>query len=361
MVMGNQACDLDSIVSAVTLSYLRSLQEGSSTVWYPLVPIPAREVKLRTEVTYLFSQLNLDISKLSSLESFSFEKFQGQQDSLRVTLVDHNSLSSNFSAFSSCVEEIVDHHEDLKASFPTLKTKQIEIVGSTATLVAEKFFDDIKGREAISKDVTLRQLLLGTILLDTVGLDPHFGKTFPKDQLMVKNLHELDPSVDINKFFEAIQEAKFDISSLNTSDLLIKDYKDWTAESDAVYGVATVLLSLKTWLSMGEDLCQHFEDFCSERDLSILFCMLAYQADDSVFRRELIVFKPKSPPVILDFAKLLLELQEGAGKESLQLSPITMDLAEKLASSDVWFFSQENIKASRKALQPLVHKLLAKL
>eukprot|EP01127_Copromyxa_protea_P022721 TRINITY_DN8302_c0_g1_i2.p1 TRINITY_DN8302_c0_g1~~TRINITY_DN8302_c0_g1_i2.p1 ORF type:complete len:199 (+),score=33.49 TRINITY_DN8302_c0_g1_i2:1-597(+) len=167
VVMGNQACDLDSIVSAITLSYFMSLQEeeqvgSSNTIWYPLVPIPAREVKLRTEVTYLFSALNLDIHKLSCLESFPFEKFQGlQQDSLKFTLVDHNSLSSQFSAFSSCVEEIVDHHEDFKANFPALKKKQIEVVGSTATLVAEKFLNHVKGHEAISKDVSLRQLLLG--------------------------------------------------------------------------------------------------------------------------------------------------------------------------------------------------------
>jgi exopolyphosphatase len=78
----------------------------------------------------------------------------------------------------------------------------------------------------------------GTILLDTVGLDPKFGKTFPKDIEIVQRLHDLDPSVDKQAFFTAIQDAKFDISSLGTSDLLIKDYKDWTANNGVLYGMS---------------------------------------------------------------------------------------------------------------------------
>jgi exopolyphosphatase len=75
VVMGNQACDLDSTVSAITLAYLRSLQDvDSATIWYPLIPIPSREVKLRTEVTYLFCEVGLEINLMSCLETFPFEK-----------------------------------------------------------------------------------------------------------------------------------------------------------------------------------------------------------------------------------------------------------------------------------------------
>lgn len=113
--------------------------------------------------------------------------------------------------------------------------------------MAEQFLNDPKGKEEISKDRTLRRLLLGrflfyfndlkgTVLLDTVGLDPKFGKTFPKDQAIVKALHELDQEIDVMKYFQAIQEAKFDTSSLRTAEHLIKDYKAWDADSGATYG-----------------------------------------------------------------------------------------------------------------------------
>lgn len=74
IVMGNQACDLDSIVSAVTLAYLRSLQMADVKMsWVPLVPIPAKEVRLRTEVSYLFAHVGLDTDTLLCLETFDFD------------------------------------------------------------------------------------------------------------------------------------------------------------------------------------------------------------------------------------------------------------------------------------------------
>jgi inorganic pyrophosphatase/exopolyphosphatase len=95
---------------------------------------------------------------------------------LHITLVDHNSLSSNFSAFATCVVEIVDHHEDLKADFPNLQRKQIEVVpisscahvfkmvGSATTLVAEQFLNSVIGLEKVKEDTALRKLLLGNLI-----------------------------------------------------------------------------------------------------------------------------------------------------------------------------------------------------
>eukprot|EP01126_Amoeba_proteus_P058615 TRINITY_DN7580_c0_g1_i6.p1 TRINITY_DN7580_c0_g1~~TRINITY_DN7580_c0_g1_i6.p1 ORF type:complete len:131 (-),score=23.10 TRINITY_DN7580_c0_g1_i6:312-704(-) len=123
--MGNQACDLDSIVSALTFSYLQSLSHP--TKFYPLVPILRREVKLRTEVTFLFKKVGIDLTDLICLEDFQAATFSNP---LSFTLVDHNSLSSTFSSYDSNVVEIIDHHEDMKADFPNLKKKciQVEII-----------------------------------------------------------------------------------------------------------------------------------------------------------------------------------------------------------------------------------------
>jgi hypothetical protein len=65
---------------------------------------------------------------------------------------------------------------------------------------------------------------------------------------------------------------------------------------------------------------------------------------------------------LIELSLEISELKEGSGKEALQLSPINSEVAVDNASKgDIWFFYQKNIKASRKALQPLVHELLAKL
>lgn len=154
-------------------------------------------------------------------------------------------------------------------------------------------------------------------MLDTVGLDMNFGKTFPKDQEIARALHEMDPEIDIVKFFQSIQAAKFDNSSMCAAEHLIKDYKEWKADSGAIYGnllfsyvthqlgVSTVLLSIEKWLSVGEDLHQHFAKFAADNNLSVLFCMLAFHSDES-FHRELVIFKPSSAPKPIDFTRLVI-------------------------------------------------------
>lgn len=55
VVMGNEAADLDSLVSAI--AYARLLEETrspSSTVVVPFLNIPRRDLPLRTEAAYLF-------------------------------------------------------------------------------------------------------------------------------------------------------------------------------------------------------------------------------------------------------------------------------------------------------------------
>lgn len=79
VVMGNQACDLDSVVSAITLAYLHHLQQqkqigGTGTAifgerwWLPIIPVPFKEVALRTEVPFLFHFTGLDLQLLQPID-----------------------------------------------------------------------------------------------------------------------------------------------------------------------------------------------------------------------------------------------------------------------------------------------------
>lgn len=65
--------------------------------------------------------------------------------------------------------------------------KNIEPVGSCCTLVAEKLLalDLIDGQ--------MSALLLATILLDTVNLDPRAGRATDRDKDIVKQLQEKFP------------------------------------------------------------------------------------------------------------------------------------------------------------------------
>ena len=78
--------------------------------------------------------------------------------------------------------------------------KTIELVGSCCTLVAEKLLAvDIL-------DNMMCSLLLGTILLDTINLDPRAGKTTDKDKQIVSRLMERHP-VAVDELYTGLSKG----------------------------------------------------------------------------------------------------------------------------------------------------------
>ena len=81
---------------------------------------------------------------------------------------------------------VSDHHRDEWTGKDTIK-KTIEPVGSCATLVAEKLLKTCPS--LLDKQVTT--LLLATIALDSVNLDPRAGRATEKDCDVVERLQSL--------------------------------------------------------------------------------------------------------------------------------------------------------------------------
>ena len=78
--------------------------------------------------------------------------------------------------------------------------KTIELVGSCSTLVAEKLLS------LGVLDSQMSSLLLGTILLDTINLDPNAGRTTDKDKEIVKRLQQTY-SVAPDELYKALSEG----------------------------------------------------------------------------------------------------------------------------------------------------------
>jgi inorganic pyrophosphatase/exopolyphosphatase len=355
--VGNKACDLDSMVAALTLSYHKSIVSLDEKCYFALIPIPIEEFRLRTEATYLFGEVDIGAGDLIDLDTFnstiqnlpSTESILQIGPQIQIALVDHNLIEDYFPSFySQYVVEIVDHHADLNGVYPLLKSKQIELVGSATTLIADMFLSDSKSRQCLASDSSLLKLLLGAILLDTVGLNEKMGKTFEKDKRVVNELHAIDPTINLDSFFQKIQSEKFNQSSLGTTELLIKDYKNFKA-ADIHYGMSSVLMSCEAWLAKGENLVEKFENFCQKKGLDVLFCLNMYE-DSNGFHRELVVYQPLSTKcdVPLLVQKLLQE------KKLLDLSPSQ----QVIEGGRVWCFDQSIITSSRKQIEPLVRSLL---
>ena len=337
IVLGNEAADLDSMASALTYAWYLKLTSPGENV-FPLMNIPRNDFKLRTEAVFLFSEAGVDPETLLYLEDVDLKKLAAREN-LKLVLVDHNKIAAGQSDLNQTVGEILDHHADEK-SYPETARADIRPVGSTATLVGERFLDH--AREALDK--SLSTLLLGTILLDTVNLDPAAERVTPEDNAVAGHLMELT-GLKQQPLFEKLQFEKFNVSALESYDLLRKDYKEWIM-GGVKCGIGSVLMSAEDWLKKDPLILEAFESYRKERGLNVLLAMGAYTDPD--FRRNLVVYVPDAAlrQTVLDFLE--------ASDLALELMPTEHD--EK---SGLLFYSQGNLGISRKKLQPLLARLFS--
>jgi exopolyphosphatase len=87
--MGNQACDLDSMVSSMALAYLNDIEAREGSLRHiPILPIKRNEFSSRTEAVWLFKEVNLSIGDLTFLDDIPNPKVQNQNCSfLLVALI----------------------------------------------------------------------------------------------------------------------------------------------------------------------------------------------------------------------------------------------------------------------------------
>ncbi|MCX7787972.1 MAG: DHH family phosphoesterase [Spirochaetes bacterium] len=332
IVMGNEAADLDSMASSVLYALLKSrVDPDPSHIYLPFAPIPKEDFKLRTEAVYLFKEAGVGQDALLFAGELELHPLQ-KDGRLSLILMDHNKLSKDYTAYEGFVEEIIDHHKD-EGCYAQAKVRKIEPVGSTCTLVAEEYLrlapQLLSRREAM--------LLLGTILLDTVNLDPKAGRVTPKDTEIANTLKP-KASIDSNTLFETLQREKFNVSDLTTADLLRKDYKEYMA-GKIRYGMSTVLISLDTWKKKDPLLQRELEAYRRERKLDLLVVMIAYT--EPKFQRELVLSGESET--------LIASLVEYLNAKGAQLVPIGFPGG----------YTQGNAEYSRKKLQPLVQEFLA--
>ncbi|EFC40644.1 predicted protein [Naegleria gruberi] len=178
--LGNQASDLDSIVSSIVFSYAQYKRDKITSI--PIINIPADEYNLRTDATWFLEKFGISGEDLifyhqnptliDVLESL------GKENNLQVILTDHNKLTPEQEPLlGNFVYQIIDHHVDEKCYDIPSERRIIDLIGSSCTLVAELLSDDM-----LREDRECCEALLGTILLDTMNLEPKFKKVTPRDE-----------------------------------------------------------------------------------------------------------------------------------------------------------------------------------
>lgn len=331
VVMGNEAADLDSMASAVCYAWYLYLDDSSQNP-FPLINIPKADFKLRTEAVFLFEEAGVNIDHLLFLEDIDLDKLKSGSN-LKLILVDHNKLASDQTGLETLISGILDHHADEK-SYPLDAVTDIRPVGSAATLVTELFLKD----QHSSIEKSLGTLLLGTILLDTVNLNPEAERVTDDDSRAAKGIVDIT-GLDSAKLFEKLQFEKFNVSSLGSYDLLRKDYKEWQFGSVKL-GIGSVLLPIEKWASKDPYIVGECEHYLKERNLDVLLAMNAFTSLE--FTRQLLMYIPND--------KLKVDTSEFLEGSDLGLEKIDIGLYEE----SCLFYNQKNLSISRKKLQPIL-------
>ncbi|KAJ3189526.1 hypothetical protein HDU85_003157 [Gaertneriomyces sp. JEL0708] len=353
LVIGNEASDLDSLVSSIAFSCLRYRQHSSTDarVYLPVVPISRKDFPLRTECTYALRTCFPSQSFSDALIFWDdFEPVVSELPATtEVVLTDHNVPSSVLQAlitqFGWRISGIIDHHQD-SGLFPDADPRVVCPTGSATTLVTEMW----KNTDLVP-DALLAKMMLYTILLDTVGLKKEYGRTTPRDNDAVRYLlqtigHAEDGSDFVEDMFKAIQAAKMDITHLSARDLLRKDYKQWQAD-DKRYGISSVTWDFRNWINRdgAEKIAAECLESMKAQDLDILVVMTAFDHGKGFggFCRELVIFFKGT--VQEDLLKALEATELGLGKMGT------------ISANAVWY-RQGNIKCSRKQVQPILNAIL---
>lgn len=333
VVLGNEACDLDSMVSAITFAYFLSKTVNSRTAVVPLLNIPRAEFPIRSDNVFLLRESSLSQEYLLFRDEVDLHSLQN----LAITLVDHNILPEADRALEKAVVEVIDHHRLDRISSPSCPVT-VEAVGSCTTLVTERIVQ--KSPELL--DQQMAQLLYGTIIIDCVNMAPEAGKVTPKDSHYVSFLETRFPKLPPrNIFFQSLQNAKFDVSGLSTEQMMLKDMKT-VSGGDLKLAISVIYMTLESFLQR-HDLQQELSDFCQKYNLDLIVAMSISFIDSKEPYRQLAVYNSSSHS-----GHEVIKALKNARNPHLKLIPMSSPY------KDVKAFIQDNNLASRKKVLPII-------
>jgi manganese-dependent inorganic pyrophosphatase len=151
----------------------------------------------------------------------------------RVLLVDHAERAQSVPGVEEAeIVEILDHHHigSIETRLPV--TAIFDPVGSTATLVTERF------RMADTRPLApTATMLLGAILSDTVLLTS--PTTTERDLVATSYLEEL-VGLDAMAFGREMFEGSSDVSHVSATDLVVRDLKEYEIDGGRTLGIAQI-------------------------------------------------------------------------------------------------------------------------
>jgi manganese-dependent inorganic pyrophosphatase len=175
----------------------------------------------------------------------------------RVLLVDHAEIGQSVEGVEKAeVVEILDHHHvgDIETTSPIPAT--FDPVGSTATLIIERF-----QASGLVPEESTAKMLLAALLSDTVILNS--PTTTDRDLVVARYLEEL-LDLDAEEFGTGMFEASSDVSSLSAAEIVVRDAKEYGTSSGEKVSVSQVETVGTGLLERKDELQEALEDLKEE-------------------------------------------------------------------------------------------------
>ncbi|XP_057292799.1 exopolyphosphatase PRUNE1-like [Hydractinia symbiolongicarpus] len=344
-VIGNESADLDSIISAIVYAFYlheKVRKQNGKDIYVPVVCIPEEDMHLRTEVIVLFQKCGIDLKDIVYINEVNFLACLTSY-TVNVTLVDHNDVGTH-GVLKNSVHRIVDHHQDSMQFDESKVCKNIKMVGSCCTLVAEEIYYN---KSELLSIHPVAELLLAAILIDTINLDLHSARTVELDVFIGEVLSQ-HITQDPDELFELLQKAKLDISPMSSYNILRKDYKK--VPSCAVQmGISSVMLEPSQLLARG-DFLSVVQSYLSRNELQAIVIMFIYFDKNSIPLREIAVVSESVTTCDRIVTCLLSHTKK------LDLYEIANKITN-VSKPSMRLFKQANVKSSRKVVLPLLQEM----
>jgi len=248
-IFGHTTPDSDSIVGALSLSYLKN-KLGEDT-------IPTRQGEINPETAWILEKFGYEAPQLKN-------SYAGEN----VYLVDFMESSQSPEDISEAtILGIVDHHKlgDLKTDAPL--EMWVRPVGCSNTIVKQMF--DYYGIE-IPKN--LAAMMMCAILSDTVIFkSPTCTK---EDTKACKELAEIAEIEDYKALGMEMFIVKSDVLSATSRELVLRDFKDFNM-GDNTIGVGQLeVVDLSVFDTMKSDLKEEMKNLKEEGDRHTVLLLL---------------------------------------------------------------------------------------
>ncbi|WFD40848.1 exopolyphosphatase [Malassezia japonica] len=348
-VTGNEAGDLDSLACAIGYAFFSQYVNPSGSQWIPVVQTRRPDLKLRPENLLMLDKIGVDPELLVCLDEVPE---LGKDE--HVALVDHNKATGVFA--KATTDAIIDHHADEKlhteADVRVILAPQN--AGSCASVLTQYFQPLLPKSPAVPPAVA--DLLLSAILIDTHNMSESAGKAKAVDEgarAFLAPRSSYNSAEAQKSLYEALSDAKSDVSQLTTEQKLRRDYKFFACAAkdggEWNIGTSSTVEPIDALLKDGpKALHNDLAAFCASKSLDLAVVLAGYTDSQEEAHRELLLYAPGSGRAV---AEALAAYKE----QSVDLAPLSLDLAGPYCAT----FTQKDPRVTRKQFAPALQAVCA--